>query len=639
MEKYQMMSEIEHILARSGMYLGSTNDEIIEAPLYQPSTDKIIQVKQAIYNAGLMKMFDEILSNCVDEHRRQDSLFQIDMINVDVQDTGVITIEDNGGISVTKHKGTGLLIPELIFGHLRTSSNYDDTQDRTGVGTNGLGAKLTNIFSKWFTVETADGKHQCICEWSNNMQDLKPIDVKRSTKHFTRISFQIDLKRFELEKLSMSCIRQMQKRCIDACATNPKLTINFTTNSAEGKLNLKCQFESFGDYIKKYITPEEYKKTIIYKAQRFIIGICPIGHAGAGSDTIGFVNGALCSQGTHIKALSKQIVEKVLNYCSKNEMELITERDIISRLTLFVNCVVRNPTYDSQTKERLTNKLSVYDLKIPKEILDNIVSENSELILALKDYYQVKYAAEQKKKDRKLNGLIKATKNTKKLITSTSTSNSKELWLFEGNSAASGFRKHRMLNQAAYLLRGKIKNTWNLQREIIIENQELREIIATLGLLFNKPKDNIRNLKYSKIIVASDADYDGSHICSLLLAFFGKHFKELILNHKIFRACSPIIICNPIYSKKDSKKKTESKQYFYNLEEFRKVETKFDKNWEIIYTKGLGGLSDEDYSVMLREQKLVEFTIKDVEDLEALDIWFKQSTEQRKHELLNDDDE
>lgn len=634
-EKYQMMSEIEHILVRSGMYLGSTNNDIVVAPLYQPSTDKIIQVKQAIYNAGIMKMFDEILSNSVDEHRRHDSLYNIDYIRIDINDNGTITIEDNGGISVKKHKGTGLLIPELIFGHLRTSSNYDDTQDRNGVGTNGLGAKLTNIFSEWFTVETADGNNYCKCEWSNNMQELKPISVKASKEHFTRITFKIDLKRFEIESLSLSIIRQMQKRCIDACAANPKLKIDFTTNIAEGKLNLKVQFPTFGDYIKKYVTPEEYQKIIMYGAQRFIIGICPLPFAGAGADTVGFVNGALCSNGTHIKVLQKQIVEQVLNYCSKNDMELINEKDVLSRMTLFVNCVVRNPTYDSQTKERLTNKLSSYDLKIPKEVLESICSETSELILSLKDYYQLKYAAEQKKKDRKLNGLIKATKNTKKLITSTSQRNDKELWIFEGNSAASGFRKHRMLNQAAYLLRGKVKNTWNIQREAIVENQELREIIATLGLLFNKPTDNVKNLKYSKIIVASDADYDGSHICSLLLAFFGKHFKELIKNRKIYRACSPIIICNPL--KKNSK---ESRKYFYSLDEFHKVENEFNpKEWEIIYTKGLGGLADADYSVMLRNQKLIEFTIKDAEDLEALDIWFKQSTEQRKHELMEESDD
>lgn len=629
------MSEIEHILARTGMYLGSTSDEIIEAPLYQPSTDKIISVKQVFYNAGLMKMFDEILSNSVDEHRRKDSLFTIDSIEVNVEDSGIITIIDNGGISVQKHKQTGLYIPELIFGHLRTSSNYDDTQDRTGVGTNGLGAKLTNIFSEWFIVETADGKNKCLCEWSNNMQELKPIKISKTSEHYTKIQFKIDLKRFFIEKLTVSIIRQMQKRCIDACATNPRLKIKFTTNAAEGKLNLKCQFETFQDYIKKYLNSEDFDKIIYAKSQRFIIGICPLPHAGAGSDTIGFVNGALCSQGTHIKLLSKQIVERVLLYCSKNEMELITEKDILSRMTLFVNCIVRNPTYDSQTKERLTNKLNTYDFKLSKDTLDKVCSETSELILALKDFYQIKYAAEQKKKDRKLNGIIKSTKSSKKLIMSTTHSNDKELWLFEGNSAGSGFRKHRSLNQAAYLLRGKIKNTWNLQRESIVENQELREIIATLGLQFNKAIDNVKNLKYSKIIVASDADYDGGHICSLILAFFGKHFKELIKNRKIYRAQSPIIICNPV----GKLKKTKQKEYFYSLEDFHKIEKNFSsKDWEIIYTKGLGGLADEDYSIMLKQQRLIEFTIQDIEDLEALDIWFKQTTEQRKNEILNDDD-
>ena len=192
-EKYQLKSEIDHILDRSGMYVGSSSDEVIEQLLYQPSTNKIIQVKNVLYNAGIQKLFDEILSNSVDEHRRSDALFHINTIDVSINTDGTVTVRDDGGITVTKHKQTGILIPELIFGHLRTSSNYDDTQERDVIGTNGLGAKLTNIFSTHFEVETCDGKNKVNIVWSNNMRKIKVSDITKTKEHYTKIKFKIDL--------------------------------------------------------------------------------------------------------------------------------------------------------------------------------------------------------------------------------------------------------------------------------------------------------------------------------------------------------------------------------------------------------------------------------------------------------------
>ncbi len=626
-EKYQILSEIDHILSRSGMYVGSASDEVIEQLLYQPSTNKIIQVKNVLYNAGIQKLFDEILSNSVDEHRRSDALFHITNIDVSVNTDGTIEVKDNGGITVTKHKQTGILIPELIFGHLRTSSNYDDTQERDVIGTNGLGAKLTNIFSTYFEVETCDGKNRVNIVWSNNMRSINVSDIKKTKEHYTKIKFKIDLKRFysDSEKeptLTLSAIRLMQKRCIDACACNPGLTINFESNVADGKLDSKWNFPSFSEYIKLYTNPEEFKLIKSCQSQRFKIGFVPTQLA---TNIVAFVNGAQCNGGSHIRIINKQITDKVLDYCKNHEMELITEKDIISRYSLFVNCSVKNPTYDSQTKERLTNKLSAYDLKLPQKFIDEIL--NSELIQALKDYYTVKYAEEEKKKLRKLNNALKGVKQSKKLIEATGKSQNKELWLFEGTSASNGFRKYRNpLTQCAYLLRGKIRNCVNLRKEQVLENTELREICATLKLQFGKPKENIKNLPFSKIIVASDADFDGHHICGLFLAFVYSWFPELIEHRKVYRAQSPIIIAHNT--------KNDDKKYFYSLEEFKKEEHQIPTGYEVRYTKGLGGLDDKDYRALLREQKLLQFTRESKEDFDYIKIWFEKSAIQRKQILL-----
>lgn len=624
-EKYQIKSEIEHILDRPGMYMGSTNNELVEQMLYQPSTDKIVLVKNSPHNAGLQKLFDEILSNSVDEHRRFDSLFHITEIHVSVLKNGTIKIRDNGGISCTKHKQTGIYIPELIFGHLRTSSNYDDTQERNVIGTNGLGSKLTNIFSTEFHVVTCDGKSMLDITWTNNMRDCHTLLGGATKQHFTEITFKIDLNRFDLEDLSVAVIRQMQKRCIDACSVNPKLRIYFESDIAEGKLNSEWQFEAYKEYIKLYLQPEQYESMITFNSQKFGVGLIPIGIG----YNVAFVNGAMCNEGTHVKIIQKQIVDKLLDYCKKNEMELITEKDILNRMSLFINCSIRNPSYDSQTKERLTNKLNSYDLKIGEDFFVRLM--DSSIIAAIKDFYVIKYVEEQKRENRKLNAIIKNTKNTKKLILCSSNGNNKELWLFEGNSASNGFRKFRNpLSQSAYLLRGKIKNTFDLKRSQITENIELREIIATLGLQFGEPTKNIKQLKYSKIIIDSDSDYDGHHICGLCLAFFAKHFPELIINHKIYRALSPIIICQHV--------KTGDKLYFYSMSEFIHNQPDSLNDYEVRYTKGLGGLADDDYAIMLRQQKLLQFSFENKEDLEYISIWFEKSSENRKILLLENED-
>jgi DNA topoisomerase-2 len=634
--KYQIKSEIEHVLDKSGMWIGSINGELIRYPLFVPSKNKILLLNNIILNAGLIKLIDEVLSNSIDEYRRRgkDALFDITEISVKILEDGFIEIKDNGGISVTKHKQTGILIPELIFGHLRTSSNYDDSKNREVVGTNGLGSKLTNIFSKEFNVETCDGKNKVIINWKNNMRESnKDIEkypktcgfqVVPTKEHYTKTTFKLDLNRFDgIEKIDNSTIRIIQKKCIDSAASNIGLKINFESNIFDGKLNSYWQFDSFEEYVKLYLDKEQYDLMIGCQMGRNSTIIVP-DYLGF---NIGFVNGVLCSEGTHIKKIEKQLTDIILTYCAKNEMELITEKDILNRITIFSNTTIINPTYDSQSKDKLTNKLDKYQLLFSKEFNDKIL--NSEIIKLLKDFYEVKYAEEKKKETRKLNNTIRQTK-TKKLISCASRDkNTNELWLFEGNSASNGFRKHRSLYQSAYLLRGKIKNTFNLQRTQVLENVELREIIAASGLLFGEPQKNLKNVNFGKFVIASDMDYDGHHICGLLIAFFAKFFPELFKAGKVYRALSPIIIAaHP----------GKSKKYYYSMAEFAKEE-QLVKGWDITYTKGLGGLDDEDYRQMLRNQKLIQFKIEDAMYVESIAVWFDKSTEQRKELIMEDNGE
>lgn len=629
-EKYEMLSDIDHVLLRPEMYVGTTSTVLKATNLYKPSDNKIINIENTTINVALLKFFDEVLTNSVDESRRKTRLFDITKISVTVNRNGFVSISDDGGIPVQIHNKYKMYIPFMIFGVLRTSTNYQKDQIRNGAGLNGLGAKLTNIFSTEFSVKTSDGKKSCECTWRNNMREYDEPLIKKSTTHGTTISFTLDLNRFDMAELPLSMIRLFQKRCIDASAANLGMEIDFISDVGDGKLNSTWMFSDFNEYISLYLTDEQKRNKIEYYnltnlRDKFVV--VPTDDKSTGINNVGFVNGANCNAGTHIAKIRKQITTKILELLKEKEIELITEKDINNRICVFCSTTIPNPVYDSQTKDELVSVIDKYSLILPKEFLSCF--NDSEIVNDLVDYYKTKYEVEQKKALRKLNNAIKTTKSKKLIDCVSQNQNVKELWLFEGNSAASGFRNYRNpQTQSAYLLRGKIKNTFTLSKEQILENIELREILSALGIQFNDTKGNIKNCKYAKIIIDTDQDFDGHHICGLLLAFFGKHFPELFKAKKIYRAMSPVIIA--------TKDKVEDK-YYYNQSDYEKDNDKgLLKGYDIIFTKGLGGLRDKDYSTMLQQQKLILFTLDDVKDMKSVDVWFNKSTEQRKNLLMAD---
>ncbi len=615
-EKYTSMTEIEHILNKPAIYIGSIYPDIRDYLLYQPSKNQIVKVKNVSYNAGLLKLFDEVLTNSTDERRSKTKLFDVTEINVDVNSNGTISIRDNGGIAVVEHKTEKMYIPRMIFGQLRTSANY--TSDREGAGTNGLGSKLTNIYSKYFRVTTSDGKKEIDLQWSKNMGQLDFENIKDvgPNHHGTRTEFQIELFRFEIEKLDMSTIRIMQKRCIDSAAANPGLKITFNSDIGDGALNSIWEFDKFDKFVSLHLEKETQKIT-----QNNFDDIVLVPHIGY---NYGFINGAVCSVGNHFKKIQLQITTKILEILKKQDIELITPKDIENNISIFCSVSVVNPEYESQSKIELKSKLSSDKLRLGKQFLDSL--ENSEILTNLIDFYNIKYLAEQKKNIKKLNGLLKTTKSKKLISCGDKNAINKELWLFEGTSASNGFLSYRDPNtMACYQLRGKVKNTLNLNKDEIVNNIELREIIAVLGLQFGDPKGNIKNCTFSKIIIASDMDYDGDHICGLIITFFAKNFPELFLAGRIYRAISPIVIASKGYEEK----------FFFTNEEFHKEEDKL-KGWEISYIKGLGSLQDQHYDFMLNNQRLMKFTIKNKNYMDTIKIWFDKSTSLRKEILLSE---
>ena len=198
--EYKKMDEIEHILSRPGTYVGNIHTQLIKYNLFVPSKNKIQNLDNISVNKGALKMLDEVITNSIDERIKSTRLYDINKITCEVWPDGRFKITDDGGIPVIKHPAVDDWLPIMLFGMLRTSSNYGEVRD--GSGLNGLGAKLTNIYSSEFNVVTADGKNKFIGTWTENMRNLTDVIVEPCNKHFTEVTAKIELERSSQTELS-----------------------------------------------------------------------------------------------------------------------------------------------------------------------------------------------------------------------------------------------------------------------------------------------------------------------------------------------------------------------------------------------------------------------------------------------------
>lgn len=616
-EKYKELSEVEHILLRPGMWVGSTERRPTEAYVYNTNTGKMEQ-RDVMYVPAMLKIVDEIISNSCDEYRRKDNM-GLTEISVSINtDTNEISVMDNGGISVVKHKDAGVYLPEFIFGRLRTSSNYDDTEDRNFVGTNGVGSALTNVFSTKFSIDTADKKNKFHIDWYDNMSRTDNLKIEKcnKTEHYTKTTFHIDFSRFEDNTLTNDFIDIIHKRVIDAAAANPKLKVYFTVDGVK----YDWQFNTFDEYIDLYSDYLNTTDKILFKNDLCSAIIFP-----DSSVDIGFVNGAECSKGTHIRALRSAINLEVSDYCTKKfKYKDLSPRSIENKYSIFMNIDVSNPAYSSQTKEELTTPIESFSKdeskkwEVSQSFLDKICK--SEIIELVKDWYAKKTAAEDERTLRKLNReAAKGLKRSDKYIPANSKKKlEKELWIYEGDSAARGFRSARNpQTQAAYTMRGVPPNCLDMTAVQIMKNDVFNDLVTIIGLKFGQ-EFNINDLNFGKIVISTDADVDGDKIAALLLLFF-RNWPELIKNKIVCRSISPIIIA----------KKGNERRKYYSIKEFKEDEKKLKSGWMIKYAKGLSGLDAAETKDMMRNPIYMFFEYDNNADT-MFKRWFGKDSDQRK---------
>lgn len=351
-EKYQKLTHKEHVIHRPDMYIGSIKTEDKELFICENLDINNIKIsKQTVkYNSGFFKLYDEILTNSSDHSIRTDNVKYIKVI---VNEDNISIENDGPGIPVEMHKKEKIYIPELLFGNLLTSENYDDSEDRLTGGRNGIGATLTNIYSKTFEVETSDGKKVYYQKFTNNLSKIYKPKIKSSKKNYTKITFYPDFEKFGIEKIDDEIQTILLKRTIDIAAYNPKVKVYYN--------NKLIPIKNFKDYIKMFLEEDDfiYEKINDY----WEIGISTNYEEIFMSNSM--VNGiSTHNGGTHVNFITNQLSNIIKDYILKNNKGIrIRPTDIKNNLFIFLSCKIVNPTFENQTKETLTTKISQTDLK------------------------------------------------------------------------------------------------------------------------------------------------------------------------------------------------------------------------------------------------------------------------------------
>ena len=363
-ESIQKLTHVEHILKRPDSYVGPVSR--VSEP-YWIHENGTFEKKMVVYSPALLKIFDEILVNAIDRNSMYPK--NVTSLSVSIDKTsGEITIENNGplgGIAIKMHEKEDIWNPELTFGHLLTSTNYDDTQERVVGGRNGYGAKLTNVYSTKFSIKIKDGENKSVYtqEWSDNMKKCRPPKIKKyaGTTSSVCVSFIPDWTRFGMTEMDDSIYKIFEKRVHDAnICTSQNCKVKF-----QDELLPKCTFNA---YAKMYTKSDEM---CTFTSERWSVCIAP---SEDGFEHVSFVNGICTTKGgSHIDHVSGTIANGIIEDMAKKIK--LRPQQVKNAFFVFVKATLVNPSFSSQVKSECTLKPQDFGSKFepPKTFIKNIL--------------------------------------------------------------------------------------------------------------------------------------------------------------------------------------------------------------------------------------------------------------------------
>ena len=623
--QYQKLSDLEHILEKPDTYVGSV--ENASENMYICKDGKFV-IETIDYTPALFKMFDEGIVNCADHYIRTKNKYTTDpsvdvvnMIHVEIRDDKITMTNNGEGIDVVKHPTYDLWIPEMIFGHLRSSSNYGKEEKITG-GKNGFGFKLVLVWSTWGRIETVDAKRglKYTQVFENNLSKINlPKITECKKKPYTTVEFIPDYARLGMKGLSEQMIQLFQRRVYDIAGLTPK---EVKVKYNDDVLTVK----DFTTYVKMYTDQD----VIFETHERWSYAVC----LNDSFDQISFVNRINTTKGgTHVNYIVNQIVKKMTEYILKKKKITVKPSIIKEQFKIFVDATIVNPSFDSQTKDYLntpSNKFGstcvVGDKFIEKMAALGILNTSCELS-------EIKEKKQAQKSDGKM---VQTIRGIHKLVDANyaGTKRSKEcrIILCEGDSAKagvmSGLTPDSRNTTGVYALKGKPFNVRGEKITKIHENKEISEIKKILGLETGKEYTSLDGLRYGQILIMTDQDLDGSHIKGLLLNMFGYLWPSLLTFDKFVGFMNTPIL-----------KATKGKEVvsFYNENEYQEWK-KTHENWKIKYYKGLGTSTGKEFKEYFENEKIVSVSVVD-QDMNDLDMLFNKKRAESRKEWLSDYDQ
>ncbi len=665
---YDLLSHHEQIMLRPDTYVGSYTTHSESRWIWDVAAKRMVW-RPVTVNPALLKLFDEVLVNALDHRVRllqKGSDAPVKHIDVTVTPQRITVRNDGEGIPVEEHPVHKMYVPQMIFGNLLSGSNYKDKdgggQERIWGGMNGYGAKLANIFSTEFALETVDAARQKRYKqvWRRNMLECgKPSIAKATCKPFTEITFVPDLTRFKWEgatptEIPADMVAIMQTRVIDAAACagkDCKVTLNgvpVTSNTFQKYIGLYVEEggpeagEGAGEDVGSVATGATAKKAkcIAYDAAGDRWEVAAIltrdlhGTVDADYRQISFVNGINTRRGgKHVEYVVKQVMTAFCEMAKKKaKMADITPAMLKDSVVFFVNATIVNPSFDGQAKEYLTTVSKDFGSLpvIPPKFVDKLAK------IGLLDEAQSLLDAKNQKDAKKTDGRKRSTlRGIPKLEDASwaGTAKSAEctLILTEGDSAAStaiaGLKVVGSDRYGVFPLKGKILNVKDISAAKKTANQELTHIKQILGLEHGKEYTDVKQLRYGRIMIMTDQDVDGSHIKGLLMNLFHTEWPSLLRLGFLCCMMTPLL------------KATKGTQTlcFYSQSEYEEWMTRVGdagtRGWKIKYYKGLGTSTAKEACEYFREMNTVDFDWDDESD-GAIDLAFNKKRADDRKEWL-----
>lgn len=609
---YRKVTHKEHILMRPERHIGPVKPRTENTWFVDLKGE--IQFGDITYRPAFLKMFDEIITNSVDFSRTPEGS-HLNKIRVDIcQMSGAIAIYDNGGIPVIKHEEYQGWLPDMLFGELFSSSNYNEEDEELanvdGAGQNGEGASLVNVFSSLFRVETCDGTNKFDRTWKANSTEWLQEKITKSSIKGTTITYIPDLSRFPEGNYDHD-ILMLKRRVYEIAVCNPHINVIMNGKEVTGDFSTFC-----GKLGSNLVSETPKWKIGLFQSSSFR----HMSYVNSVNTRVG---------GPHVE----YVLDKIISH-ARPKLKRATKVDykpsyIKNVLGLVLICDIRLPRFNGQIKEELTTTLSEFGSRWEPDtkFLDNAAK-------AIVGWFEtVHKSLMSEEEDKLLDKTQKEIEGIKfyqipKYMRATSKNREEcTLFLTEGDSAAKpiGAAADRKIH-GIYPLRGKIINALNASKKDFGANEEIKAIVSIMNGLKLRGGIEESKLRYSSVVIATDADVDGIHIRGLIALAFLKYWPDFIKQGRLKYLRTPVVVA---YDKKGVRSE------FFEEHEFEAHPEK-EKFSRVKYLKGLGSNDTASFRKYLEDPKYtLTFSIDDLTEEKMKSAFCKEEAEARKQMFEN----